>query len=168
MRLSTITLAMAAVAATLALACTGTHEAGAKSATPEVHAAPVNHAPANTASPNAAPVESRTSGLQSAATPASTAQAGTHPPPPALDSLIKGTLPARGLYVFRFAANTRRLKHLIGIADSTEINALIIDVKDEFGLNFVPTDPLLKKNAGTQGKAVNMRALVDTIRAPGI
>src|SRR6185369_9029544 len=93
---------------------------------------------------------------------------GQHPTPPVLDSLIKGTLPARGLYVFRFAANTRRLKHLIGIADSTEINALIIDVKDEFGLNYESSDPLVRKNAGTQVKARNLQALVDTIRAHGI
>jgi len=170
MRLSTITLATAAVAATLALACTGTHEAGAKSATPEVHAAPVEHAPVNTASPNAAAVETQTSGTQSPAPQASTPQgtAASHPTPPVLDSLIKGTLPARGLYVFRFAANTRRLKHLIGIADSSEINALIIDVKDEFGLNYESSDPMVKKNAGTQVKARNLQALVDTIRAHGI
>jgi len=78
--------------------------------------------------------------------------AGNHPTPPVLDSLIKGTLPVRGLYVFRFGANTRRLKHLIGIADSTEVNALIIDVKDEFGLNYDSSDPMVKKNAGTQVK----------------
>src|SRR5690349_6680642 len=170
MRLSKITLATAAVAATLALACTGTHEAGAKSATPEVHAAPVNHPPTNTVSANAAPVGSQTSGPQSTAPQSSAPQAtvGSHPTPPVLDSLIKGTLPARGLYVFRFAANTRRLKHLIGIADSTEINALIIDVKDEFGLNYESSDPLVRKNAGTQVKARNLQALVDTIRAHGI
>jgi hypothetical protein len=117
-----------------------------------------------------------TSATHAASTPArpqapsaTTAPASdTHPTPPVLDSLIKGTLPARGLYVFRFGANTRRLKHLIGIADSTEINALVIDVKDEFGLNFNPTDPLLKKNAGTQVKSPNLRTLVDTIRAHGI
>src|SRR2546423_326664 len=170
MRLSTITLPTAAVAATLALACTGTHEAGAKSATPEVHAAPVEHAPVNTASPNAAAVETQTSGTQSPAPQAPTPQgtAATHPTPPVLDSLIKGTLPARGLYVFRFAANTRRMRHLIGIADSTEINAFIIDVKDEFGLNYLSNDPMVKKNAGTQVKAHNLQALVDTIRAHGI
>jgi hypothetical protein len=60
------------------------------------------------------------------------------------------------------------MKHLIGIADSTEINALIIDVKDEFGLNYNSDDPLVRKNAGTQVKATHLAALVDTIRAHGI
>jgi hypothetical protein len=94
--------------------------------------------------------------------------ASLHPTPPVLDSLMKGTLPVRGLYVFRFAANPRRMKKLLAIADSTEINAFVIDVKDEFGLNFNPTDPLLKKNAGTQSKATHLGAVVDTIRAHGI
>ncbi|HJP59361.1 MAG TPA: putative glycoside hydrolase [Gemmatimonadaceae bacterium] len=169
MRFSKITLATAAVAATVALACTGAHEAGAKSATPEVHAAPVTHEPA-TASSNAAPVDNQPGASQGGATQGSAPQAtaASHPTPPVLDSLIKGTLAARGLYVFRFGANPRRLKHLIGIADSTEINALIIDVKDEFGLNYESNDPMVRKNAGTQVKAHNLQALVDTIRAHGI
>ncbi|HWL39465.1 MAG TPA: putative glycoside hydrolase [Gemmatimonadaceae bacterium] len=100
--------------------------------------------------------------------PARPLVAGVHPTPPVLDSLIRGTLAARGLYVFRFGANTRRMKHLIGIADSTEINALVIDVKDEFGLNFNSSDPLLQKNGGTQVKSQNLRALVDSLRAHGI
>jgi hypothetical protein len=60
------------------------------------------------------------------------------------------------------------MKKLLAIADSTEINAFVIDVKDEFGLNFNPTDPLLKKNAGLQVKATHLSAVVDTMRAHGI
>lgn len=163
-----ITLAIAAMAAASTLACTGTHEASARSATPEIQPATMpGHAevtvPVVSAPTLPAKAVADTDTVRRAAI-----AVGEHPTPPVLDSLIKGTLPARGLYVFRFAANTRRLKHLIGIADSTEINALIIDVKDEFGLNFDPADPMLKKNAGTQAKAHNLRALVDTIRAHGI
>ena len=77
--------------------------------------------------------------------------------------------PIRGLYVNRFAAqSTKKMKRLIAIADSTEINAFVIDVKDEFGLNFKSDDPMLQKNAGTQTKVANMKALVDTINAHGI
>ena len=182
MHFQKITLAMTAVAATLSLACTGSHDASANAPKPDLQAAalPVSSSsttPATSASVGStAPAGSATGSAVSLATGAKTDTevvarapiAVQHPTPPVLDSLIKGTLAARGLYVFRFAANTRRLKHLIGIADSTEINALIIDVKDEFGLNFVPADPMVKKNAGTQVKASNMRALVDTIRAHGI
>jgi hypothetical protein len=103
-----------------------------------------------------------------AAAPARPLVAGAHPTSPVLDSLMRGTLAARGLYVFRFGATTRRIKHLIGIADSTEINALVIDIKDEFGLNFNSSDPLLRRNAGTQVKSQNLKSLVDSIRAHGI
>ncbi|HEV7387432.1 MAG TPA: putative glycoside hydrolase [Gemmatimonadaceae bacterium] len=163
-------MATAAAVAAAALACTASQDTPAKARATELQAAPARDRPANESS--TASVESlKSAGPATADTDTvrrPVVAAGEHPTPPVLDSLIKGTLAARGLYVFRFGANTRRMKHLIGIADSTEINALIIDVKDEFGLNFVPTDPMLKKNAGTQVKAVNMRALVDTIRAHGI
>lgn len=77
--------------------------------------------------------------------------------------------PIRGLYVNRFAAqSTKKMRRLLGIADSTEINALVIDVKDEFGLNYNSTDPMLQKNAGTQTKVANMKALVDSINAHGV
>ena len=77
--------------------------------------------------------------------------------------------PVRGLYVNRFAAqSTKKMRHLIDIADSTEINAFVIDVKDEFGLNFHSSDPLLQKNEGAMTKVSNLKALVDTLNAHGI
>jgi hypothetical protein len=141
-------LTTTALAAAAAIACYGAYDASAKTrggSTPTVAA------------------RADTDTVVRAARPAS-----SHPTPPVLDSLMKGTLPVRGLYVFRFAANPRRMKKLLAIADSTEINAFVIDVKDEFGLNFNPTDPLLKKNAGTQSKATHLAEVVDTIRAHGI
>jgi hypothetical protein len=183
MQFQKITLAIAAATVASVLACTGTHEASAGNTTPVPSAKPApvqgdaNATNASISIPARASADSpdrpvSNSPARSAADTDTTVRPRVglpeHPTPPVLDSLIKGTLPARGLYVFRFAANTRRLKHLIGIADSTEINALIIDVKDEFGLNYESSDPMVKKNAGTQVKAHNLRALVDTIRAHGI
>jgi hypothetical protein len=60
------------------------------------------------------------------------------------------------------------MKRIIGIADSTEINALVIDIKDEFGLNFHSSDSLLQKNEGTAPKVANLKELVDTLNAHGI
>jgi len=77
--------------------------------------------------------------------------------------------PIRGLYINRFAAqSTKKMKRLIGVADSTEINAFVIDIKDEFGLNFSSSDPLLQKNQGTAPKVANLKALVDTLNSHGI
>ena len=72
----------------------------------------------------------------------------------------------RALYVNRFAAqSTRRMKQLIRIADETEINAFVIDLKDEFGLNYKPSNPEWAKNAGTSGTIPRMAELLDTLRA---
>ena len=149
MHFQKISLALVAAASLSTFACSGVRDASASGQAP-------NLTGADTAPTVKPPRDTTRVG------------AAAHPTPPVLDSLIKGTLPARGLYVFRYAANPRRMKHLIGIADSTEINAFVIDVKDEFGLNFKPTDPLLKKNAGAQAKATYMGVLVDSIRAHGI
>jgi hypothetical protein len=72
----------------------------------------------------------------------------------------------RALYVNRFAAqSSKRMKQLIQIADETEINALVIDMKDEFGLNYSPNNPSFARNAGTSGTVKNLPALLDTLRA---
>jgi hypothetical protein len=75
----------------------------------------------------------------------------------------------RALYVNRFAAqSTKRMRQMIQWADETEINALVIDMKDEFGLNYVPANPAFARNAGTSGTVRNLPALLDTLRAHNI
>ncbi len=84
-------------------------------------------------------------------------------------ALQKEPRPIRALYVNRFTAqSTARMRHLIAIADSTEINGFVIDIKDEFGLNWHSSDPLLQRNEGKMNKVANLPALVDTLRAHGI
>jgi len=79
------------------------------------------------------------------------------------------SVPIRGLYVNRFAAQSRtKMAKLIAIADSTEINAFVIDIKDEFGLNYNSDDPLVQKNGGTQTKIADLKALADTLNAHNI
>jgi hypothetical protein len=75
----------------------------------------------------------------------------------------------RGLYVLRWAAQSpARMKQLIAIADSTEINAFVIDIKDEFGLNYKSSDTLVARNAGRAGTIPNLQAMVDTMKAHGV
>jgi hypothetical protein len=72
----------------------------------------------------------------------------------------------RGLYVNRFAAqSTKRMRQLIAMADSTEVNALVIDIKDEFGLNYTSSDPSVSRNAGKGGVIPNLKQLLDTLKA---
>lgn len=76
----------------------------------------------------------------------------------------------RGLYVNRFAAQSwHRMHWLIGIADSTEVNGFVIDMKDEFGLNFHSENAEFRKNEGTgHGMVRDVHALLDTLHAHNI
>lgn len=145
---------LCAVAASLSFACTGAHDASAAKVTPA----------------GILPVDAQASASSTAPAVAGKTLATTAGPmTPGLDSAIKGLVPIRGLYLYRFAPQSwKRLNHLIAIADSTEVNAFVIDVKDEFGLNFHSSDPVLRKNEGTQVKVANMKAVVDSVRAHGI
>ena len=59
----------------------------------------------------------------------------------------------RALYVNRFAAqSTKRMRQLIQMADETEINALVIDMKDEFGLNFKTSNAEWAQQRGDGGR----------------
>ena len=72
----------------------------------------------------------------------------------------------RALYVNRWASQSkRRMAKLIATADSTEINGLVIDMKDEFGLNYKSANPAYEKNAGTAARIRDVRALLDTLAA---
>lgn len=72
----------------------------------------------------------------------------------------------RGIYVNRFAAQSpRKMRALIALADTTEINAFVIDIKDEFGVNYASTDTLVRRNAGHYGVIANLPALLDTLKA---
>jgi hypothetical protein len=74
----------------------------------------------------------------------------------------------RALYVNRWATQSRRrMAKLIAAADSTEINAFVLDMKDEFGLNYNTQHPEFKANAGTATKA-NVAALLDTLKKHNI
>jgi hypothetical protein len=68
------------------------------------------------------------------------------------------------------ALTSARLRHFIDLADSTEINALVIDMKDEFGLNYASANPDFARNAGEENKftITRLRAMVDTLKAHGI
>ena len=74
----------------------------------------------------------------------------------------------RALYVNRWATQSRkRMAKLIATADETEINALVLDMKDEFGLNYKSSNPEFAKNAGAATKA-NIAALLDSLKKHNI
>jgi len=125
------------------------------------HRAEAGPQPAAAPAPEPPPPGAATAGSQS---PAPTPGAAV------ADSLARAASPAiRALYVNRFAAQSaRRMRELVALADSTEINALVIDLKDEFGLNYRSANPDFARNAGEMAKLRDVRALTDTLRAHGI
>ncbi|MEJ7811189.1 MAG: putative glycoside hydrolase [Gemmatimonadaceae bacterium] len=98
---------------------------------------------------------------------ASAAPAGQAPP--AAQGALTASPAVRGLYVNRFAAqSTKRMRKLIDVADQTEINGFVIDMKDEFGLNYVTANADFARNAGTMGKVRELKPLLDTLKAHDI
>lgn len=94
------------------------------------------------------------------------AKTAAAPAPAATPTITSPTV--RALYVNRWATQSRkRMAKLIAVADSTEINALVLDMKDEFGLNYKSANPEFAKNAGNSTKA-NVAALLDTLKKHNI
>jgi hypothetical protein len=78
----------------------------------------------------------------------------------------------RGLYVSRWAALGRRMWDLIGVAKRTEVNSLVIDVKDDRGYVLYRSSVPLAHRIGADTvqpiSAKRMRAILDTMHANGI
>jgi hypothetical protein len=68
--------------------------------------------------------------------PSVAAAADVHALPP-VATAGRAPAPLRGIYLNAYAAgSTNRLGTLLALADSTEINAFVIDVKDERGIRY--------------------------------
>jgi hypothetical protein len=94
----------------------------------------------------------------SPATPGSNAQG---------DVRDNGPAQIRGLYVNAYAAGSRtRLPQLLKMADETEVNAFVVDVKDEKGIRY-HTDLPLQHSLEQPGEVTirDLKALADTMHA---
>ncbi len=80
----------------------------------------------------------------------------------------------RGLYVNRWAALGSKLTRLIGVAKKTEVNALVIDVKDDRGFVLYRSNVALAREIGADTadghwmSSSKLRAVLDTMIANGI
>ena len=82
----------------------------------------------------------------------------------------------RGLYVNRWAAIGQKIHKLIDVAKRTEVNALVIDVKDDRGYLLYPSRVPLASEIGADAQNSEimpmshkrLRALLDTMRAHDI
>src|SRR5881409_1908835 len=84
--------------------------------------------------------------------------------------LLPATGSIKGLYVNAWAFGSPKLWHLVRLADETEINAFVVDVKDDTGCllypSAVPTAQQIGANACTRAK--DAKARLDTLAAHGI
>jgi hypothetical protein len=77
----------------------------------------------------------------------------------------------RGLYVNRWAALGRKLNDLIGVAKRTEVNALVLDVKDDRGFVLYRSSVPLAREIGADTadghwmSSAKLRAVLDTMSA---
>ena len=71
----------------------------------------------------------------------------------------------RGVYVNAYAAGSHRaLAKLLKLADETEINTFVVDVKDEKGMRYHSQLPL-QKQIGGEITIANLKSLTDTLHA---
>ena len=149
-RLGSLALAVACV---LLTACTGS-DAGAR---PEGAPAPEGQAGASADS-------TRVARADSVVVPDSIRR------PPA--ALVPTPDPVRALYVNRWAAIGEKMWQLIDVAKRTEVNALVIDVKDDRGLLLYHSRVPLAREIGADTTLPmsyrRLRAVLDTMRTHGI
>jgi hypothetical protein len=107
---------------------------------------------------------------------AAPAVAQTAPPPDSTRAPLVAARPAviRGLYVSRWAALGRRMNELIDVAKRTEVNALVIDVKDDRGFILYRSNVALAREIGADTadghymSRAKLRAALDTMIANDI
>ena len=78
----------------------------------------------------------------------------------------------RGLYVNRWAAIGSKMNQMIDLAKTTEVNTLVIDVKDDRGFvlyrSKVPLAREIGADTNSPMSAARVRAMLDTLRANNI
>jgi hypothetical protein len=97
--------------------------------------------------------------------------AGPVQPTPSV-TLVRTPPVVRALYVNRWAALSDKVWSLIRTAETTEVNALVIDVKDDRGLVLYRSQVPLAHDIGADTvspmRAQRVRAMLDTMRAHGV
>ncbi len=84
--------------------------------------------------------------------------------------LLPPTGNIKGLYVNAWAFGSQKLWQLVRLADETEINAFVIDVKDDTGCLLYPSAVPTAQQIGANNcvRAKDARARLDTLAAHGI
>jgi hypothetical protein len=78
--------------------------------------------------------------------------------------------PVKALYVNAWAFGGSKLWSLVSLADSTEINAFVVDVKDDTGCLLYPSDVVVAQQIGATKcvRTRDVKSRLDTLHAHGI
>src|SRR2546429_8917963 len=84
--------------------------------------------------------------------------------------LLPPTAKIKGLYVNAWAFGSKKLWQLVRLADETEINAFVVDVKDDTGCLLYPSTVPTAEQIGANRcvRAKDARARLDTLAAHDI
>jgi hypothetical protein len=113
-------------------------------------------------------------GVVSSLLPSATARAAAQPPPhiqpaPPATTAAPRSAPehVRGIYVTAYAAGSpRRMAQLLALADTTEINTFVVDVKDESGVLYGSRNPAVQPFQVRWKRPFHtLRAVADTLHA---
>jgi len=87
--------------------------------------------------------------------------------PEPLFDVVQTTNPVRALYVNAWAFSSPKLALLVRLADSTEINAFVVDVKDDTGCLLYPSQVKVAQEIGANRcvRTHDVRSRLDTLRA---
>ena len=90
-------------------------------------------------------------------------------PDPLFDN-SQSALPIKALYVNAWAFGSSKLAQLVRLADSTEINAFVVDVKDDTGCLLYPSEVKVAQEIGATRcvRTRDVQSRLDTLRAHDI
>ncbi len=90
-------------------------------------------------------------------------------PDPLFDN-SQSALPIKALYVNAWAFGSSKLAQLVRLADSTEINAFVVDVKDDTGCLLYPSEVKVAQEIGATRcvRTHDVQSRLDTLRAHDI
>lgn len=85
--------------------------------------------------------------------------------PPAKVDPQPGTPPIKGIYVTAYSAGGERMAKLLNLLDSTELNAMVIDIKDDAGyITYPTTNPKLTAMGKPQPFIKDMPKLMERLK----
>jgi hypothetical protein len=109
---------------------------------------------------------STTSMLQATSTPA----VASSTPPAFIVTHIPTPKPLKGIYMSSWAAGSSKFRmHLYDLVDTTEVNAVVIDVKDYTGrISFMVEDPELVKIGASEKRIPDIKEFIDKLHKKGV